>query len=131
MHSGLACIYTQLSMIYYREKKPIEAYEVLRQALSEWDLTPNKFLLEYELTCRVKCMLHILFKETTDAVSTAKYYLKFLIESPEYVKSASKKRFIFPKLYYLNIICSFEKESQAEEREIIDLLKTLKGDRGE
>ncbi len=65
----------------------MEAFDLLLLAMKEWELVPTKFLQEYELTCRLKCMLHILFKETTDAVSTAKHFLEFMTESPEYARA--------------------------------------------
>ncbi len=59
--AGLACIYTQMCMIKYREKRAMEAMEILIRAEDQWEKVDRKILKEYELTCRLKCMLHVLF----------------------------------------------------------------------
>jgi tetratricopeptide (TPR) repeat protein len=73
--AGLACIHTQLCMIHYRERRPMEALEELGKALKDWEAVPKKILQEYELTCRLKCMLHILFQEKEQALQTAKHFM--------------------------------------------------------
>jgi hypothetical protein len=50
----------------------MEALEELRKSLGYWDRVPQKILQEYELTCRLKCMIHLLFKENKEAVTSAK-----------------------------------------------------------
>ena len=59
--SGFACIYTQMCMIKFRERRTMEAVGLLAKAEAEWQKVGTKILKEYELTCRLKCMLHILF----------------------------------------------------------------------
>lgn len=62
-------------------------------------------------------MLHILFKETNDAVATAKHFLDFMVASPEYNRAVSnkqEKKFLFSQLFYLNILCSYQEQAKLE-----------------
>jgi uncharacterized protein YqeY len=51
-------------------------------------------------------------------------------EVPEQQKAGRSKSLAFTKLYYLNIICSYE-EAANEEQEICSILKDFKSERGE
>jgi hypothetical protein len=90
----------------------MEALEELGAALQTWEKVQNKLLQEYELTCRLKCMLHVLFREQEEAARTARDFLAFLEESPEFKKAKSERPFVLTKLYFMNIVCCFEKEPQ-------------------
>lgn len=116
-------------MIMYRDKRPMEALSELKKSLDYWSKVPEKLIQEYELTCRLKCMLHILFKENKEAVEASKEFLKMLKHSKEF-QATSGQGLLLSRLYFMNIICSFDKSPEMEA-EIKSLLEDFKGKRGE
>lgn len=105
----------------------------MEKSQETWEYVPNfKGIPYYELTIRLKCLLHVIFNERNDALEASNELLQYLEEakSPKHYRTAEQLN--LAKIWHMNFIVSnFKEESHSMylamkekwERRLIQLIK--------